>query len=60
MKREKQTTINLVIPLLKVEVEVVKVLVVLTHRLSQIYSKIFLVILAEEDPVEGQATEVMI
>ena len=59
MKREKQITINLVMLLLKVEAEVVKVLVVSIHHLSQIYSKTFLVILVVEDQVEDLAIEVM-
>ena len=54
-KREKQTTISLVMLLLKVEVEAVKVLVVSIHLLFQIYLKTFSVILVEEDLVEDLA-----
>ena len=57
-KREKQTTISLVTLLLKVELEEVKVLVVLIHLLFQIYLKTFSVILVEEDQVEDLATGV--
>ena len=58
MKREKQITINLVMLLLKAEVEAVKVLVVSIHLLFQIYLKTFLVILVAEDQVEDLAIEV--
>ena len=58
MKREKQTTINLVMQLLRVEAEVVKVLVVSIHHLSQIYLKTFLVILVVADQVGDLTIEV--
>ena len=59
MKREKQITISLAMLLLKVEVEAVKVLVVSTHLLFQIYLKTFSVILVVADQVEDLAIEVM-
>ena len=58
MKREKRTTISLVMLLLRAVVEAVKVLVVSIHLLFQIYLKIFLVILVAEDQVEDLAIEV--
>ena len=58
MKREKLITISLVMLPLKVEAEVVKVLEVSIHLLSQIYLRIFLVILVAEDLVEDLVIEV--
>ena len=58
MKREKRTTISLVMLLLKAEVEAVKVLVVSIHPLFQIYLKTFLVILVAVGLVEDLVIEV--
>ena len=62
MIREKLTTINLDMQLLKVQVEVVdfKVLVGLKVHLFPIFLRIFSVILEEEVLLEDQAIEEMI
>ena len=60
MKREKLITINSVTPLLKVVEVVVKVLVVSTRPLFQIFLRTFSVILVEVVQLEGRVIEEMI
>ena len=59
MKREKRITISSDMLLLREVVEAVMALVDLIRHPSQIFSKTFLVILAEMVPQEGQAIEEM-
>ena len=59
MKREKLTTINLVMRLLRELAVEDKVLEDSIHLLFQTFLKIFLVILEEEVPREGLVIEVM-